>query len=135
MAFTWRSLSAGDSIENEDFNEIKTNMDTIYTSMGISRPGCTGPGWTLLPVSDGGAITSAQMQQIRDVIDYADTNSCPANNGAYNTYVYSGQNAIVDSSYNGYVDGSDMATYCSTHRATVWSSYNTGVKWTYNYID
>ena len=37
MAFIWdEHINPGDSIDNEDLNEIKDNLDIIYNNLGIN---------------------------------------------------------------------------------------------------
>ena len=80
MAFSWsESVASGASMDNEDVNEMKTNLDTVYTDLGITRGGCgSGAGWSDLPKSGGDPINSTTFQELRDVADYAQENSCPS---------------------------------------------------------
>lgn len=63
-----------------DLNEIRTNLDTIYTALGITRPGCgSGAGWSSYwPIVAGYTILTGHPQQLRQVADYAYENLCPS---------------------------------------------------------
>ncbi len=127
MAFVWtEDVGVGDSIDAADVNEVKTNLDTIYTTLSITRGGCaSGAGWTELPVSTGDDITSAQFQQMRDATDYAYDNKCPGYCNDENT----GYNYGDDTGANTGEDG----TYCSSDLGgRNLSGYNLNEKGTYN---
>ncbi len=120
MAFSWtQDVSVGASIDAADVNEIKTNLDSIYSELGITRTGCvSGAGWTELPVSAGDPITSAQFQEMRDVTDYAYDNKCP-------TY-FSGAQASVDFGDNNvHLFGYDSTVYTGQYSG-VNGGYNAG---------
>ena len=110
MAFSWtEDVSVGASIDAADVNEIKTNLDPIYSDLGITRTGCaSGAGWSELPVSAGDSITSTQFQEMRDVTDYAYDNKCPSYNATHK--------GGVRATHNG--------SYCSGQNSTYWTGYN-----------
>jgi len=114
MSFVWsENVGVGESIDAADVNEVKTNIDSIYTALGITRSGCaSGAGWTELPVSAGDSITSAQFQQMRDAADYAHENPCT-------TYCSSAQSTV-------YV--SQNGTYCNDQDSVVYGSQNSGAQ-------
>lgn len=129
MAFTWsENVSVGASIDAADVNEIKTNLDTIYSDLGIDRDGCTGAGWSELPVSSGDAIANAQFQEMRDVTDYADTNKCPSDNATYQSTEYTTEDSGYESYYNYGYDSSDDNSVDSGYN----SNENTGENATYD---
>ena len=135
MAFSWTPLGAGYSIENEDLNEIHDNLDSIYSYLGITYPGCTsGAGWTgfwPLKGKEAGtpdSIRSAHPQELRDKTDYADDHYCSADNANYNTTVYSNQNSTYQSTYNSGVKSTNNATVYSGQNSTYQSTYNSTVK-------
>jgi len=150
MAFSWvQDVSVGASIDAADVNEIKTNLDSIYTSLGITRTGCaSGAGWTKLPVSAGDAITSVQFQELRNVTDYAYDNKCPGYcsdehtgyqsshqagvDSSHNTTYYSDQHTGYQSSYNYGVLGTYYATYYSDQHTGYYTSHQAGVDSSYN---
>ena len=120
MAFVWTPLGVGYPIENEDLNEIRTNLDSIYSYLEITYPGCTsGAGWTgVWPLKGKEAgtpdsIQSAHPQELRDKTDYADDHYCSADKASYNTTVYSNQNSTYKSSNNSGVKSTDNATVYS----------------------
>ncbi|GAI73002.1 unnamed protein product, partial [marine sediment metagenome] len=82
MSFVWtEDISIGAAASAAGMNEAQTNLDSIYTALGIIRTGCaSGAGWTEFPIA-GGLVTdklSVQPQELRDVTDYAYENKCPA---------------------------------------------------------
>lgn len=90
MAFSWTPLNSGDPIENEDLNEIHGNLDSIYSYLGISRPGGSGAAWSdVWILSNGDAIKSIHPQELRDVTDYADDHWCFTHNSSYKSGVNS----------------------------------------------
>ena len=117
MAFNWQQdVSQGASIDAADVNEIKNNLDSIYTYLGITRSGCSsGAGWTKLPVSPGDVITAAQFQELRAVTDYAYDHWC--------TTHYSGHDSTYNSTYRSAVDLSDYSFYDSSDNSTIYSSH------------
>ncbi|RLE67007.1 MAG: hypothetical protein DRJ38_00105 [Thermoprotei archaeon] len=104
MGFTWsREITSGTDIRADDVNEIKNNIDTIYSELGINYPGCTGAGWIELPVSSGDPIESADFQELRDRLDYGWDHRCPSHDSADN------------STYNDAVQTADHDDHDSTH--------------------
>ncbi len=128
MPSVWTENIAVDAdIDAADINEVGTNLDTIYTALGINRPACVGAGWVQLPVAVDDWIYSADFQEMRDVTDFAYDNRCPAFNatdysgdeGANNAGVLSNDHGTYQSGYDsGVLTGED---------GTYWSGYNTGV--------
>jgi hypothetical protein len=108
MAFAWSALGAGSPIENEDYNEIKTNLDTVYTLWVFRVPGA--------PVLDGQYCRSRTEMPSHprkptdtDVTDYADNNWCPTHNITHNASVYTSQNTTYNATNNATVDAADNA--------------------------
>lgn len=135
MAFAWvQDISPGAAAMAVGMNEVRTNIDTIYTALGITRAGCaSGAGWTEFPIA-GGLVTdklSVQPQQLRDAIDYAHDNKCPAYNSGYQD----GVDTTEDSGYNnGYLDGYDSLYkpgYYSNQHGAYNSGYRSGYDSTY----
>jgi hypothetical protein len=119
MAFTWsQNINVGQPIKAADVNEVKTNLDSIYSAISKTRTGCaSGAGWTELPVSAGNPITYNQFKQVRDAADYIDTNFC----ATYYSGHLSGVNSTHNSSYN-----NDVCTgVLSSHQSGVDNSYYT----------
>ncbi|MFA7581729.1 MAG: hypothetical protein WCX99_02310, partial [Candidatus Paceibacterota bacterium] len=140
MAFDWSALGAGDPIENEDISEIQANLESIYSTLGINRSGCTGPGWVELPVSGGDPVSTAPYLELRNVIDYAHDNNCVSHNSGHDAAYNIAHDATVEATHDTDHNGSDYATYLSTHNDTVrtsnWtphnSAYDATVRATYN---
>ena len=101
MAFGWvEDISVGATIDATDINEIKTNIDTIYTYRSITRNGCgSGAGWSELPVSVGEVIESADIQELRDAADYAQENICGIDNSGYHINEYQTAKGSVCGTY------------------------------------
>ncbi|GAG86232.1 unnamed protein product, partial [marine sediment metagenome] len=55
MGFGWvQDISPGAPANAAGLNEIQDNIDTIYTALGLTRPGCGGgAGWTEFPLAGG----------------------------------------------------------------------------------
>lgn len=134
MAFVWsEDVSVGASIDAADVNEVKTNLDTIYDDLSITRNGCgSGAGWSEFPVSAGDAITSAQFQEMRDVADYAYDNKCPGYDSDYNSGVDSDDDSGVDGDYNSVVNSNEHTGYDNGDDGTAQSPNNDTVQG-YNY--
>ncbi|MFA6437578.1 MAG: hypothetical protein WC242_05305 [Candidatus Paceibacterota bacterium] len=146
MAFSWQqNINAESSIDNEDINEIQTNLDTIYTFLGITRTECaSGAGWTELPVSGGETppasfIESTQIQQLRDVADYADDNWCASYDASVNSTVYSTHNptnlAIHNTTYNSGDESSVNSSADSLYKSLHYVSNNSTHEATYKNIN
>ncbi|GAI68655.1 unnamed protein product [marine sediment metagenome] len=128
MSFVWtEDISPGAAANAAGMNEVQTNLDTIYTALGITRGGCaSGAGWTEFPIA-GGLVTdklSAQPQELRDATDYAHDNKCPAYDSGYQD----GVDTTEDTGYNnGYLDGYDnthVVSDCSAYYYPHCSGYN-----------
>jgi len=86
MGFIWvEDISVGALIEAADWNEVMTNIESLYTALGKDYPGCSGPGWVTFPVTgaslpeeEGDEILSAHPVELRTRIDYLADNLCGA---------------------------------------------------------
>lgn len=98
MSFTWtQTVSAGSHIDAADINEVKTNVDSVYTYLSKTRSGCgSGAGWTVFPVSTGGQILATQATEMKAAIDWIDTNKCTT----YCASQYTSNNPGADSGVN-----------------------------------
>jgi len=129
MPFVWTQNIAVDAlIEAADVNEVKTNLDSIYTALGITRGGCgAGGGWVELPVGVGDLIESADFQEMRDVTDFAYDNRCPSFDAAdfgsdeavHDEGVDVGDNTGYNSDDDSSYDDNDHGTYESGHDTSV----------------
>lgn len=124
MAFNWQqNISPGASIDAADLNEIKTNIDSIYSYLRLRRTGCaSGAGWSSIwPIQGGGtvAIQASHFLELRNVIDYAWDRWC--------TYHYSSHCSGYEVNYDGMVDLEDYGTYNSWDDGTVNSGYESTV--------
>ena len=127
MGFTWsRTITSGTDIQDSDVNEIKNNIDTIYSELGINYPGCTGAGWVELPVSANDPIESADFQELRDRLDYGWDNRCPSHDAAdytaYNDAVQTSDNDNHDSIHH----NDDNETHWEQHFDVHYNDENTG---------
>ena len=90
MAFTWTWKPTGDDPENEEsLNECKTNLDTIYSDLSLTCPGCgSGAGWDAdWPIAAQEPANASLMTEMKDRCDYAYDNSCPtADTNDYTSY-------------------------------------------------
>ncbi len=106
MPFVWTQNIAVDAlIDAADINEVKTNLDTIYAALAITRGGCgAGGGWVELPVGVGDLIKSVDFQEMRAVADFANDNRCPsfdvADFGSDEAVHDAGVNNLEDSGYH-----------------------------------
>jgi len=108
MSFSWtQDISIGASIDAADMNEVKTNIDSIYTYLSITRTGCgSGAGWTELPVSAGSPIENVDLAQLRAAIDYAYDNKCQSAYGTYNSGADGGyESGVLTGQDSGAVSG------------------------------
>ncbi|GAI65881.1 unnamed protein product, partial [marine sediment metagenome] len=126
MSFEWtEDISPGAAANAAGMNEVQTNLDSIYTALGITRGGCaSGAGWTEFPIT-GGLVTdklSAQPQELRDVTDYAYDNKCPAYNSGYRDGVDIDEHSDYKS---GYLSGYD-STYNPGYYYNQHGTYNSG---------
>lgn len=128
MAFGWvEDISPAAAAMAAGMNEVQTNIDTIYTALVITRGGCgAGAGWTEFPIA-AGLVTgklSAQPQQLRDAIDYAYENKCPAYNGTY-------QDGVDTTEESGYQNAAKPG-YDSSNKPGYDADYDTGVYGTHH---
>jgi len=97
MGFIWvEGIAVGDSIDAADYNEVKTNVDTLYTDLGKNYPGCVGPGWVIMPVAADDGILTSQSTELRNRIDWIEDNKCGADQVAHNLPVDAGENVGVN---------------------------------------
>lgn len=98
MSFTWvQNVAVGGHIDAVDINEVKTNVDSVYTFLSKTRAGCaSGAGWTLFPVSAAGQILATQATEMKAAIDWIDTNRCTT----YCASQYTSNNTGADSGVN-----------------------------------
>ena len=123
MGFAWvQDISVGAVANAADLNEVKTNLDTIYTALSITKTGCaSGAGWVELPVAAGDSIKSVDFQELRSVTDYAYDHRCPVHDVADNSGVdaaddsgvYSNDHGTYNSPYDSAEDIDDHGTYNS----------------------
>lgn len=125
MPFTWANSATG-KIEGDDkstsiLKEIKTNIQSLYTTLGLGTVSYTED------ISDN-FIRTSNITEIRNKIDFADNNKikCTTVNTSVKTSVnstyYSYYNNYYDSSYDSSYDGS-YDGHCSHN-----SSYYSGEK-------
>lgn len=116
MSFSWISITAGETkIDDAHMNEVKTNVDTLASQLGISPY-----SWTVLPVSAGQKATAAQVTQLQTAIDYIDgENYC---NTHYSTY-----NNGVDATHNNSRDVTHDVSADATHNGSYYNGYDVTV--------
>jgi len=126
MPFTWSTtLVKGLVIRAAHTNEMKTNVDTIYTSLGInySLGGCSGPGWVNLPATTNTTIRASDHIEIRDRISYVDdkwcTFHCPTGH-------FAGHLGGHDSNHFGTYHNGHQGGYYTHHRSTDHGVYYDG---------
>jgi len=83
MGFSWtENIAPGRNIRPSNLNEIRTNINTIYSTLGIHYtcpPETCGADWPdYWPVSGTRIIQTSYPQDLRDRTDYAYENLCPA---------------------------------------------------------
>ena len=107
MAFAWTSVNDGSKITAAHWNEVKTNVDTIISNLGISAY-----SWSELPVSQSDdKVQSADLSELRAALDYAhDNNTCSAENSSED----SSDNALEYTTDDGDHDGTFNTTYDTT---------------------
>jgi len=149
MAFSWTTVNDGTVISGAQWNEVKTNADTVISNLGIAAY-----SWSELPVTQGvSKFEPAEVSDLRAALDYAhDNNTCSAENASHNTTVDATDdtsvNAVDDTTVQSvnYVgdDVGDNVTYNLGEDAVVngpvyvaeynpkYTSYKTS-KYSYNY--
>jgi len=155
MAFSWTTVNDGTVITAAQWNEVKTNADTVISNLGIAPY-----GWSELPVTqEVDKFEPAEVTDLRDALDYAhDNNTCSAENVAFDSGVELGDDVSVDagdditvlighksgndasdnsaalvgddgtirSSYDASINSTRYVTYKSDYNSTVKSGYNSG---------
>jgi len=130
MGFIWTDdpLVVGTTnVEALHYNEPKTNIDTLYTALGLNYPGCAGAAWTLLPVVLGLGVKATELTQLRQRLDFAYDSWCGTHNATHNSDYHNNDNISEDNPhhgthYNGYhpdYHGDHDTGYEGTYRATV----------------
>mgnify|MGYP001773958814 CR=1 FL=1 len=133
MAFTWQQgVEVGNSIDAADLNEIKTNIDSIYSYLGTTYPGCaSGAGWSSIwPIQGGGTvpILASHFLELRSKVDYVYDNWCRTHynghkSGYYSVYDspdYAWYDSTVKSAYCSSVQSSNNASVCSYNNTLVY---------------
>jgi len=123
VAFEWtENISPGAPTNAAGLNEMQVNLDTIFADLSITRTGCaSGAGWTEFPIP-GGLVTdklSVQVQELRDVTDYAHDNLCSAHDSGHQ----SGVAASYDASFYSGVLGSFLAAHCPAYQGNYLVGY------------
>jgi hypothetical protein len=123
MAFTWNSVSAGTVIKAADINQVKTNVDTLTTNLGIAAY-----SWSELAVSQGDEDTAAQISELQDALDYVDTNNvCNSDNSTQYGTNNADKDGTIDGTFNGAVDGTEHNTDNAVKDLTAQVTYYTAV--------
>lgn len=147
MGFVWSSgLEKGLVIKTTHTNEMRTNLDSVYSWLGITYPGCiSGAGWQdYWPVEDGAIVQYQHHNAVRDRADYADENFCVTHqvgvqSGDYGIH-YPDYHGTFYEVYHNEHDLSDLLTdkggaqgeYFVTHRDIDYGDYHSGDEGTYN---
>jgi len=114
MAFTWSyTIASGERILADAINEIKNNLDSLFSWEGVSWT------WQYLPVSAGQIITYNQIKELRDATDYADDHKCKSDYSGYDSSVCSTDNSTVNSSEKSTVNSGHDSGYDSTYYSNV----------------
>lgn len=129
MAFNWQqNINPGASIDAADLNEIKTNLDSIYSYLGLTRTGCaSGAGWSSIWPIQGNytvPIQASHFLELRNVIDYAWDRWCRTH--------YSSHCSSFESTYNGWVDSPDYDTQNSTNNSSVCPANDSTYRFSHN---
>lgn len=90
MAFSWISVTGGTEITSAQWNEVKTNTDTLISNLGIAAY-----SWSEMPVTQNVSKPDvADTQELRNALNYAhNNNTCSSENATYD----SGNNGVDDS--------------------------------------
>lgn len=122
MGFSWTPINVGDKTKADHYNEVKTNIDTVYSDLAL-----TPRSWTEFPVSVSNHIRSAESQELRTAIDYADDqNYCRDHNGTYHAPVDSVDKEGVDASYDLAIYSGEETGYNPVHDAGIDSDHDEG---------
>ena len=128
MAFAWTSVNDGTKVTAAHWNEVKTNVDTIISNLGISAY-----SWSELPVTQGvSKFEPAEVSDLRAALDYAhDNNTCSAENATYdssnNPTNYdandSDDNITLDSVVHTGDDSARDVNYDNSEDSTIYNPY------------
>ena len=128
MGYTWTNLSTGDTVASGNVNEVKTNVDDLYTD----KLELSAYQWVQLPVSNEGLITNLQFQEMRTAIDYASgQNYCRVENSVYQT---SDRDSAYITNQDAYQISDRSAKYTTvqdSYNSLMYSSRMTGVQYSY----
>ena len=81
MSFTWSTVNKGTDINKTQIDEMKTNIDSVRSSIGLSPW-----TWTNIPVVVGNEIKNLEIEEIRNALDVTDNqNVCSANYSTFNS--------------------------------------------------
>jgi hypothetical protein len=122
MAFVWTPITAGSTkMVPVHVNEIADAADSLANDLGIP----TYP-WVELDVSTNDFITKAQIEELRDALDYIDaTNVCTADNTTFNTTAQTTKYSTRYGTNNATVRTTADATFNSGRNTTAYTTLNT----------
>lgn len=80
---SWTSLTAGVTvIDANHWNEVEAAVDHMQETLVTNGCSLSAYSWTMFPVSVGSVILRDNLLELRQGIDYVNTNNvCSANNG------------------------------------------------------
>jgi len=118
MGFVWTDdpLVVGTTkVKALHWNEPKTNIDTLYTALGLNYPGCAGAAWTLLPVAAESGVQASELTQLRQRVDFGEANWCGNYNASQNSDYHNNDNINEDNPYHGTHRNGYHPDYHGTH--------------------
>ncbi len=126
MGFSWTPLTRGLKIKSDPLSEIKNNVDSLTSTMGISSF-----GWSGDESQQSKVIKENGLDELKQAIDYTDDNNvCVTDNSSYDTTVLVNNNSAVDSTdyWTNYSvrDISYDSNTCSIHNNYTNYTYNIG---------
>jgi len=128
MGFDWTSIGTGSTIRVTEFNEFKTNVDTLYGDLELDAP-----SWTYLPVAASDVGIEGILKEVRTKTDYADDmNSCRNDNVSHDATVDTGDDVTDHATYDGTVDTGDETGVDNSYDVDYKATYDFGVDATNN---
>jgi len=127
MGYSWTSIGTGSTIRITEFNEFKTNIDSLYGDLELDAP-----TWTYLPVVAKDVGVDSILKETRTKTDYADDqNYCRNDNATHDATIHVDENTGynygyetgVDEAYNNAEDTGENIGHDATYDGTVYNSH------------
>ena len=116
MGFVWTSAGTGDPELVAIYNEMVTNLGSVYTDLGLDFGGACG--LDLSPLSQGDPMIVGDINDARDRADYAYDNICNSDNATHHTSYDNNEKSGYDGTNHVGYDGTDHINYHGTDKGS-----------------